>query len=127
MRGIEATLAPWLSVDDAQAATDFYSAAFGATEAYRLDDDGRLAVARLAVGAAEFWVQEDAEAAHERRDLEPIRLILSVDDPDGVYRRAVAAGASVVAPVSEDHGWRTGRIVDPFGHAWEISKQLDAG
>ena len=81
---------------------------------------------RLSVGAAEFWVQEDPDAAHERRDLEPIRLILSVDDPDAAYDRAVAAGATVVAAVSEDHGWRTGRIVDPFGHAWEISTQLDA-
>ena len=77
------------------------------------------------LGAAEFWVQEDPDAAHERRDFEPIRLILSVDDPDAAYDRAVAAGATVVAPVSEDHGWRTGRIVDPFGHAWEISTQLD--
>ena len=125
MNDIETTLAPWLSVDDAQGAVDFYSAAFGTTEAYRLDDDGRLAVARLVLGAAELWVQEDSEATHERREHEPIRLILSVDDPDGVCGRAVAAGATVVAPVSEDHGWRTGRIVDPFGHAWEISRQLD--
>ena len=116
-----------MSVDDAQRAVDFYAAAFGAVEVYRLDDGGRLAVARLSLGAAEFWVQEDPDAAHERRDFEPIRLILSVDDPDAAYDRAVAAGATVVAPVSEDHGWRTGRIVDPFGHAWEISTQLDVG
>ena len=127
MNDIETTLAPWLSVEDAQAAVDFYSAAFGAAEAYRLDDDGRLAVARLVLGAAEFWVQEDSGAEHERREHEPIRLILSVDDPDGVCSRALAAGASLVSPVSEDHGWRTGRIVDPFDHAWEISRQLDDG
>ncbi len=51
-------------------------------------------------------------------------MILSVDDPDAVFEQAVAAGATSVAPVQEQYGWRTGRITDPFGHNWELSKQL---
>jgi hypothetical protein len=45
-----------------------------------------------------------------------VRMILTVDDPDSVFARAVAAGATEVAPISEDYGWRIGRIADPFGH-----------
>jgi PhnB protein len=51
-------------------------------------------------------------------------MLLTVADPDAAVRRAVAAGATEVMPVAEAHGWRLGRIVDPFGHHWEIGKPL---
>ncbi|HET8806567.1 MAG TPA: VOC family protein, partial [Gaiellales bacterium] len=52
------------------------------------------------------------------------RTTLVVDDPDTVARRAVAAGATETSPVSDEHGWRLGRILDPFGHEWEIGAPL---
>ena len=122
---LETNIAPWLPVRDAQKAADFYEAAFGAVELYRLDgDDVRLAVAQLSVDGAVFWIQDDPEADPDAMTARPIRMILSVEDPDAVFDRAVAAGAFTVAAVSEEHGWRTGRITDPFGHDWEISRQL---
>ena len=48
------------------------------------------------------------------------RTLLVVEDPDGVVRQAVAAGATESSGVSNEHGWRLGRIIDPFGHEWEI-------
>ena len=51
-------------------------------------------------------------------------MILSVEDPGPVFDRAVVAGATVVAQVHEEHGWRPGRITDPFGHDWEVSRKL---
>jgi PhnB protein len=120
----KATIAPWLAVSDAQKAVDFYAAAFGTVEVYRLEgDDGKVAVAQLAVDGAAFWVQEDSEsgAAHGSTS---VRMILTVEDPDSVFDRAVAAGAIEVAPVSEEYGWRTGRVTDPFGYDWELSRQL---
>ena len=51
-------------------------------------------------------------------------MLLIVADPDAVVERAVAAGASEIRPVGEEHGWRLGRIVDPFGHHWEIRVPL---
>jgi PhnB protein len=121
----ETNIAPWLAVRDAQKAVDFYTAAFGAVEMYRLEgDDGSLQVAQLSVDGAAFWVQDDVDAAPEAHGEVSIRMILSVEDPDSVFDRAVAAGAAVVAPVSEEYGWRTGRVTDPFGHDWEISRQL---
>jgi len=52
------------------------------------------------------------------------RTLLMVADPDTVVRRAVAAGATESSPVCDEHGWRLGRIIDPFGHEWEIGKPL---
>ena len=119
------TIAPWLAVSDAQKAVDFYTAAFGAVEIYRLEgDDGKLEIAQLEVGDAAFWVQEDSDADLGALESTSFRMILSVKDPNSAYDRAVAAGATEVAPVSEEYGWRTGRITDPFGYDWELSRQL---
>ena len=118
-------IAPWLAVRDAQRAADFYKAAFGAVEVYRLDgDEGTIAVAQLSIEGSVFWIQDDADASPERRGRGLVRMILSIDDPDTIFDRAVAAGAAVVAPMHEEYGWRTGRVTDPFGHDWEMSKQL---
>jgi len=121
--GATASIAPWLAVRDAQRAVDYYHAAFGAIEVYRLGgDDGTLEVAQLSIGGAVFWVQNDLDASPDRQGL--VRMILSVDDPDSVFERAIAAGAAVKAGMHEAYGWRTGRVVDPFGHDWEMSKHL---
>jgi PhnB protein len=120
---IEAGIAPWLAVSDGARAVEYYKNAFGAVEAYRLDgDEGRIAVAQLQIGSATFWVQEDVEGSPQSGGVHPIRIILTVDDPDALFERAISAGAKQVAPVHEEHGWRTGRITDPFGHDWELSK-----
>ena len=117
------TIAPWLAVRDAQQALEFYEAAFGAAEVYRLEgDEGKVAIAQLAVDGAAFWVQEDESGSASGST--SVRMILSVEDPDSTFDRAVAAGATEVAPVSEEYGWRTGRITDPFGYDWELSRQL---
>ena len=116
---------PWLSVPDAVEALDFYRNAFGAVEAYRLDDDdARPVVARLSIDGAAFWIQGDADSSPVAPGVGSVRMILSVEDPDAVYERAVGAGAAVVAPVHDEHGWRTGRMTDPFGHDWEVSRPL---
>lgn len=121
-------IAPWLAVSDGQAAVDFYRAAFGAVELYRLDgEDGRPVVAQLAVDGAAFWIQDDPEnsptASMPHGSGGPVRMILTVADPDRLFGQAVAAGATTIAEVHEDHGWRVGRVADPSGHHWEISRQ----
>jgi PhnB protein len=52
------------------------------------------------------------------------RTLLVVDDPDAIVRQAVSAGATESSPVQDEHGWRVGRILDPFGHEWEIGKPV---
>ena len=113
-----------------RAAVAFYEAAFGAIEVYRVGgtDDHESVVSQLAVGSTTFWVADESPA-HESFSPESlgggtVKLLLTVDDPDAVVQRAVAAGATVVVRVSDEHGWRLGRIVDPFGHHWEIGRPL---
>jgi PhnB protein len=118
-----------LSVRRGSAAVDFYKTAFGAAEIFRIESPDGAVVARLAVGASEFWV---ADESPENKNFSPetlggatTRMVLTVDDPDAVYAQAVASGAGEVAPVEDqEYGWRVGRVVDPFGHHWEIAKPL---
>jgi PhnB protein len=121
-------IAPMLSVRRGARAVEFYKTAFGAVESFRIDDESGAVVARLAVGAAEFWV---ADESPEHQNFSPeslgggtVRIVMTVHDPDAAFDRAVAAGGTVVWPVANQYGWRLGRIVDPFGHHWEIGKPL---
>ena len=124
------SLAPMLSVRRGAEALAFYKAAFGATELFKIENDGSV-VAELAVQGAKFWV---ADESPEHQNFSPetlggatARFVLVVDDPAAVHARAVAAGAREVWPVNEAHGWLMGRVADPFGHHWEIGKPLRAG
>jgi PhnB protein len=122
---VETHIAPWLAVRNATEALDYYRAAFGAVELYRLEGDaGQVVVARLSVGGADFWLQDDPPSSPTSLEGGSVRMILTVADPDAVFARALAAGATSVAPVAEGHGWRIGRVVDPFGHHWEIGRPL---
>jgi PhnB protein len=122
------SIAPMLSVRKGVQALEFYKAAFGAGELFRIDGENGEVVARLSVGEAEFWV---ADESPEHANFSPeslgggtVRMVMTVDDPDAAFDRAVAAGATVVWPVANQYGWRLGRVVDPFGHHWEIGKPL---
>lgn len=114
-----------LAVRQWQQAMDFYKAAFDAVEVYRVKGGG---VGRVSVSGAEFWV---AEESPEHLNFSPeslggcsVRMLLIVDDPVQVCAKAVSAGAKQIYSVSDAHGWRIGRIVDPSGHHWEIGKPL---
>ncbi len=125
---IPCSIAPWLTVRDGARAVEFYKSAFEATEVYRLEDPSGGLVVRLSVSGAEFWISaeppKDGDASAEPVGGGSVRMILTVADPDGVFAQALAAGASEVFPVGEGHGWRLGRLVDPFGLHWEIGHQL---
>jgi PhnB protein len=119
-----------LSVRTGRAAVEFYKAAFGAVEVYRFGGTEELeeVVAQLAVGESRFWV-EDESPSHGNFSPATVggattRMLLIVDNPTSVLQQAVAAGASLISAVSEEHGWLLARIDDPFGHRWEIGKPL---
>ena len=119
----QTTIEPWLTVQNGAKAVVFYKAAFDAIETYRLEiPDGGLVV-KLSVNGAEFWVSGDSENEDSKVQSlggGTIRMILIVNDPEAVFKKALEAGASQIFPVGEEHGWRLGRLVDPFGLHWEI-------
>jgi PhnB protein len=122
-------LSPLLSVRNGIRAVEFYKQAFNANELSRIDDGQGSIVARLSIGTSEFWIADEAPSyanfSPESLGGSTVRMILTVDDPDALFARAVQAGAAVVDPVSnKNYGWRVGRVTDPFGHHWEIGKPL---
>ena len=126
---LKTAIAPLLSIRRGASAIEFYQRALGATELFRVTDDTGGVVARLSVDGAEFWLAdespEDSNSSPESLGGSSVRMVLTVEDPDAVFARAIAAGATVVWPVSDQpYGWRLGRLADPFGHHWEIGKPL---
>jgi PhnB protein len=115
---VKTSIAPMLSVRNGVKALEFYKAAFGAEELFKIENGGSV-VARLAVEGAEFWL---ADESPEHLNFSPetlgggtVRMVMIVSDPDAAFARAVKAGAKVVVPVKNDYGWRLGRLVDPYG------------
>lgn len=125
---LHSSIAPWLTVSQDEKAIDFYKSAFGASEVYRYDSPTGGTVVRLSVNGAEFWVSEDPEKSPESASQplggNSLRIILTVADPDALFARALKAGATEIFPVSEGHGWRVGRLADPFGLHWELGHPL---
>ena len=124
------SLAPMLSVRRGPEAVAFYKAAFGAEELFKIEDGGSV-VAELAVQGAKFWVADESPP-HQNFSPESLggataRFVLVVEDPAAFQASALAAGATEVRPVLKEHGWLMGRVVDPFGHHWEIGKPLGSG
>ena len=122
------SIEPMLSVRRGAQAVEFYQSALEAIVLYRIDAPDGAVVAQLSVGGAKFWV---ADESPEHQNFSPetlsggtVRIVMVVEDPDASFDRAVGAGAKVVQPVAEQYGWRVGRVADPFGHHWEIGKQI---
>jgi PhnB protein len=124
-----AKLSTMLSVRNGARAVEFYKTAFGAEVLFRIGEGNEPVVAQLAMGTAEFWV---ADESPQHYNFSPdtltgstMRMIVVVDNPDELFSGVVAAGAQVLWPVeNQSYGWRVGRLVDPFGHHWEIGKPL---
>lgn len=128
MHADKTSISPMLSVRRGAQAVEFYQAAFGAAVRFRLDGEDGGVVAQLAVNGAEFWIADESPE-HLNYSPETVggattRMLMVVADPDAMFARAVAAGAKEVAPVVDQHGWRVGRVLDPYGHHWEIGKPL---
>ena len=121
------SVTPYLIVKGGAKALEFYKQAFGATELLRMaGPDGKVGHAEIRIGDSIIML---ADEAPERKAVSPqtlggspVLIHLYVDDVDGVFRRAVAAGATVERAVEDQfYGDRTGGITDPFGHRWYIA------
>jgi PhnB protein len=118
---------PQLWIERAGDAVVFYERAFEAKVLHRVGEGDDIVV-QLAVGDAAFWVSR-ADPAMKRFSPESLggatgRTLVVVETPDAVVAAAVDAGAVEVSAVQDEHGWRLGRVVDPFGHEWEIGRPL---
>jgi PhnB protein len=124
-------ITPYLCVDGASAAIDFYSEVFGATERMRMDDpDGRIGHAELQLGDSVLMLADEYPELGIRGPKTiggtPVTMSVYVEDVDSVVDRAVKAGAKLLRPVEEKfYGDRAGQFEDPFGHRWSVATHVE--
>jgi PhnB protein len=125
------TITPYLVIKGAAAAIDFYKAAFGATELFRMPQpDGRVGHAELRIGDSVFML---ADEFPEMNVVGPktlggsaVGLLLHVSDADAMFAKAVSLGAQVTKPMADQfYSDRSGTLLDPFGHRWTISAHIE--
>jgi len=121
---------PQLRMANAAAAIDFYTRAFGAREIMRFEAGGHLAHAEIEIGDSLIMLGEDAPEfgfpSPERLGGSPVGMHLQVDDADATIERAVAAGANLLQPATDQfYGDRSGRVADPFGYTWTIAMRRE--
>jgi PhnB protein len=122
---------PYLIVDGAAKAIEFYCQALGAAERMRLAaPDGKVGHAELQLGDSVVMLADEfpemGAVSPKRLGGSPVGLALYVEDVDARFERAVAAGAKVVRPVQDQfYGDRSGTIEDPFGHKWTLSTHIE--
>lgn len=123
------TLTPYMGIDKAGEAIEFYKKAFGATQVMRLDmPDGRVGHAELRIGDSSLMLGTPcAQMALRNPDAHTsIGLHLYVEDVDAQFQRAVDAGATVVSePKDQFYGDRSASVKDPFGHLWFLATQKE--
>jgi PhnB protein len=122
---------PYLSVDGADAAIDFYTKVFGARERMRLPNpDGRIGHAEVEIGDAVIMLADpfpemSIQSPHQLGGT-AVTIMVYVEDVDAVFERAIQAGASASRAVEDQfYGDRSGQFIDPFGHRWSIATHIE--
>jgi PhnB protein len=122
---------PYLCVDGASAAIEFYRDVFGATERMRMTEpDGRIGHAELEIGTAVIMLVDEFPDLGVRSPKTiggtPVTMTLYVEDVDAVFTQATDAGATVLGSVKDQfYGDRTGQFEDPFGHRWSVATHVE--
>ena len=122
---------PYMIVDGAADAIDFYTDVFGATERMRMDSpDGRIGHAELQLGDSVIMLADEfpeiGAQSPKRVGGTPVTLTIYVDKVDDVVAKAVKKGAKELQPVENKfYGDRSGSLEDPFGHQWHFATHVE--
>ena len=125
------SVTPYLIVNGAARAIEFYKQAFGATETFRMEGPGgRVGHAKIKIGDSHIMLADEHPEMGARGPQtiggSPISLVLYVEDVDATVSQAVEAGAKLTRPVKNQfYGDRTGGLEDPFGHAWYVATHVE--
>lgn len=125
------SITPYLIIKGAAGAIDFYKRVFGATELMRMPDpSGKIGHAEIMIGDSHIMLADEyPEMGHRSPQTlggAGVSLMIYLDDVDGVYKRALAAGAKQVQPLKDQfYGDRSGTVQDPYGHVWTIATHVE--
>jgi len=118
------SLTPYLIVNGAAEAIEFYKKAFGAVELFRMEHQGKIGHAEMKIGDSPFMLADEMHQYQGPKALggTPVSLMIYVDDVDTIYPQAIAAGGIETKPLQDQfYGDRSGTLTDPFGHVWTVS------
>jgi PhnB protein len=126
------SVTPYLTVNNAARAIDFYQRAFGAKKIMQMDGpDGKISHAELKIGDSMLMLSDEMPRGNKSPQSlggSTVGIFLYVDNVDTVFNQAKSAGAKVDAPL-EDMFWgdRFGKLTDPFGHSWALATHIEDG
>jgi len=120
------SVTPYLICDGAADAIEYYKKAFGATELFRMDHEGKIGHAELKIGDSPIMLADEYPQMGYRSPKTlggtPVSIMIYVPNVDTVYKQAIDAGATEVKPLQDQfYGDRSGTLTDPFGHVWTIA------
>ena len=120
------SLTPYLTIDGAAKALEFYKQAFGATELFRMEHQGKIGHAEMKIGDSPFMLADESPQMGNKGPKAlggtPVSLMIYVDDVDTIYKQAIAAGGVELKPLQDQfYGDRSGTLTDPFGHIWTVA------
>jgi PhnB protein len=124
------SVTPYLAVDGAADAIDWYVRALGASEVFRMEHDGKIGHAEIRIGDSHVMLADEApELNHlspKSRGGATASFMIYLDDVDAAFARAIEAGATEQRPVQDQfYGDRSGTLIDPFGHVWTIATHVE--
>ncbi len=120
------SVTPYLIIKGAADAIEFYKKAFGATELFRMDHEGKVGHAEIKVGDSPIMLADEhpgmGYVSPKTLGGTPVSLMIYVDDVDTIYNQAIKAGGVEMKPLQDQfYGDRSGTLTDPFGHVWTVA------
>jgi PhnB protein len=120
------SLTPYLIIDGAAEAIEYYKKAFGATELFRMEHEGKIGHAEMKIGDSPFMLADESVAQGNKGPKSlggsPVGIMIYVEDVDTIYPQAIAAGGTELKPlVDQFYGDRSGTLTDPYGHVWTVA------
>ncbi|HEX2271599.1 MAG TPA: VOC family protein [Pyrinomonadaceae bacterium] len=120
------SLTPYLIIDGAAQALEYYKKAFGATELFRMEHEGKIGHAEMKIGDSPFMLSDEHSEMGYRGPKalggSPVGLMIYVDDVDAIFKQAIEAGGTEMKAVQDQfYGDRSGTLTDPFGHVWTVA------
>jgi PhnB protein len=124
------SITPYLVIDGAAAALEYYTKAFGATELFRMEHEGKIGHAEMKIGDSPFMLADEhpTEGYRGPKSLggSPVGIMIYVADVDQVFKQAIEAGGTEVKPIQDQfYGDRSGTLTDPFGHVWTVATHTE--
>ena len=120
------SVTPYMVIKGAAAAIDYYKNAFGATELFRMEHEGKVGHAEIKIGDSPIMLADEHPEmnAYSPKTVggTPVSLMIYVEDVDTMFKRAIELGGTEMKPVQDQfYGDRSGTLTDPFGHVWTVA------